>query len=714
MTISNWQDSPSTFRIQNKNYMGEGLTNFCKKYRGYNGFISNLSSYGLNWFGEIDNSVRFPATASLFYGGHDGICTDGYGISSTANSSVFQMLGVVGDTPSLSENNTNILDYTPRLYVELVPLQEFVDNDLAGYGSIWLDKFIFDTYPTDKTYGFAPYKISLSDIPDISGDEGYYVLRSYKIYTNKKDGTEQTLLFNSFTTMGSSGTIYDTWTPFKRLSYGKGVYPEGIVYYPYMHQFSARSATGSAPRLIDQTNSTVGQSGLMGGNIDNLLSGVNVLYAYKTVDGSYNVFSENPFVSNGRMPGGTIDNWGIITTNPFTGHENGNNLGKRFVVATLSEWKKICSGSGMPWSTILEDVIKPDDDDLNKPITPGQPTNPTDPGGGDGDNISDEIPLPDVKFYPNNNAYNRYWIKPSDLINLQNWIFGETFLNDIRRLWTDPAEYLINISYYPFNGLVHDPANVILSNISIGNLTSGISANIMLDGYSAKFNGGSFKLAEYYGSYLDYAPYTSAEIYIPYIGYKPLNINDIMGKTIDLIYVVDWDTNMLTATLLVDDRPLTMYSGAFGVKLAISGTNANQIAETIARGASGIISNVGMSVANIATGNIPSAIGYGMKALGGAMDTALDVQISPRQFGTPTPLTGLYNTQVPHVIIHRPVAAEPTDFKAQNGYSASYSAPVSSFEGYLQCSSVKLSGGSTMSETEQNEIISLLIGGIYI
>ena len=187
-----------------------------------------------------------------------------------------------------------------------------------------------------------------------------------------------------------------------------------------------------------------------------------------------------------------------------------------------------------------------------------------------------------------------------------------------------------------------------------------------------------------------------------------------MGKTIDLIYVVDWDTNMLTATLLVDDRPLTMYSGAFGVKLAISGTNANQVAETIARGASGIISNAGMSVANIATGNIPGAIGYGMKALGGAMDTALDVQISPRQFGTPTPLTGLYNTQVPHVIIHRPIAAEPTDFKAQNGYSASYSAPVSSFEGYLQCNSVKLSGGSTMSDTEQNEIISLLKGGIYI
>ena len=713
MTISDWQNQPSTFRVQNENYVGEGLVNFCKTYRAYDGFISDLSSNGLNWYAEIDNSIRIPASANNYYGYYSGLCTDGAGIN---NASATQMLGAVGGVYNYSENKTEILDYTPRLYVELVPLSEFLSKDLSGYGSFWLDKFIFDTYPTDKAYGFAPYNISLSDIPPLVGNDGYYVLRSYQIYTNKTDGTEQDLLFDSFSNIHDSGVIYDTWTPFKRKKYGNyAVYKEGVVYYPYMQQFSARTRKEQQPYFITHDNSTIGQTGFMGSNMGNLLAGVNVIYAYKTVDGLYNVFAENPFVNYGKMPGGTDANWGKFTTNPFTGHKNTNNKGMRFVVATLKEWKKICTGSGMPWSTILEDVIKPDDDDLNKPVTPGQPQNPyDDDDDGDGDNISDDIPLPDVKFYPNNNAYNRYWIKPSDLTNLQNWIFGETFLNDIRRLWTDPAEYLINISFYPFNGSVHDPANVATSNISIGNLTSEISANAMLDGYSAKFYGGSFKLAEYYGSYLDYAPYTSAEIYIPYIGYKPLNINDIMGKTINLIYVADWDTNMLTATLMVEDRPLTMYSGSFGVKLAISGTNANQVAETIARGAVGIISNAGMAVANVATGNIPGAIGSGMRAIGGAMDTALDVQNSPRQFGTPTPLTGLYNTQVPHVIIHRPIAAEPTDFKAQNGYSASYSAPVSSFEGYLQCNSVKLSGGSTMSETEQNEIISLLKGGIYI
>ena len=710
MTISDWQNSPSTFRIQNENYVGKGLVNFCKTYRGYDGFITRLSNYSLNWLGEIDNSIRFPASVSSFNGDYAGLCTDGYGITS---ASATQMLGAVGSIPSVAESKTNILDYTPRLYVDLVPLHDFLSNDLAGYGSFWLDKFIFDTYPVDKTYGFAPYNISLSGIPPIEGDSGYYVLRSYKIYTNKSDGTEQDLLFNSFSGNNQLGNIYDTWTPLKRLNYGSGYsVPEGIVYYPYMKQFSARTYTGYEPYIITTENSTIGQAGLMGSYAEFFI-GVNVIYAYKSVDGQYNVFSENPFVSSNYMPGGTVQNWGRFTTNPFTGHGNNSNKAVRFVVATLREWKKIFSGSGMPWSRNLDDVINPGDEGLTKPTTPGQPDNPVNPGGGDGDNISDDIPLPNVDFFPNNNAYNRYWIKSSDLTNLQNWIFGETFLNDIRRLWNDPAEYLINISFYPFNGLIHDPSNVVSSTISIGNLTSDISANMMMNGYSAKFNGGSLKITEYYGSYLDYAPYTSAEIYIPYIGYRQLNINDIMNKTLELIYAVDWDTNQLTATILADSHPLTVFSGSFGIKLALSGTNANQVAETISRGVFSTLTSTGYAIANGAMGNVSGAVSEGMSAGSSALNTALDVQFSPRQFGHPTPATGLYNTQIPHLIIHRPIKAEPSKFISMHGYSAGYSGKVSEFSGFLKCSAVDLKAVETMSEQEQQEIINLLTGGIY-
>ena len=695
MTIFDWQSAASVERIQDTNFVADFVDDFFNQYNAYQGLVLSSQFYtsGLRLLKSLDNTVRIP-----------GALTNGtiFGIGDSESNFpptdvIYCGQGMISDCrnrSAISGYQNEILEYMPRLYVELTPLPDFITNNLAPLGIThhYTDTFLYNYYEARHSGRLMYDTTELL----LNRDE-LYVLTKYAIYTNKTNGEEQTALatydWNTASTASVPLIWYDTYLPFKLYSNNASLgSPIGdIFYYPYMRNFRAQK--------IDRID-TRDYSYLIGG-----VPGVhdNIRRVTSTGDGD---ITPNPWLSSAS---GTADrNTWVLSSRP-------KGPTYTYIAADKKTWKKILTGSGMMWSTVLEDVTAPDDEDLVKPTKPGQPQNPyDDDDDGDGDNISDEIPLPDVTFNLNNNAYNRYWIKSSDLVALQNWIFSDTFLNDIKRLWNDPAEYLINLSLYPFDGHMHDVNNVATSKISIGNLTSDITAYQMGDGYSAKFNGGSFKLTEYYGSYLDYAPYTSAEIYIPYIGYKPLNINDVMGKTIDLIYVVDWDTNMLTATLLVDDRPLTMYSGAFGVKLAISGTNANQVAETIARGASGIISNAGMAIANVATGNIPGAIGYGMKTLGGAMDTALDVQISPRQFGTPTPLTGLYNTQVPHVIIHRPIAAEPTDFKAQNGYSASYSAPVSSFEGYLQCNSVKLSGGSTMSETEQNEIISLLKGGIYI
>lgn len=693
MTIFDWQSAASVKRIQDTNFVADFVDDFFNQYNAYHGLVlpSQYYSNGLRLLKSLDSTVRIPGalTNSTIFGIGDSKS------NFPPTDLIYSGQGMISDCrprSAISGYQNVLLDYMPRMYVELTSLPEFIANNLAPLGIThhYTDTFLYNNYEARHSG-----RLMYDTTELLPNRDELYVLTKYVIYTNKTGETQTALASYDWNTISTSAAPliwYDTYIPFKLYSNNASLgSPIGdLFYYPYMRNFKAQKI-----ERIDTRDYSYAVGGVPGVHD-------NIRRVTSTGDGD---ILPNPWLSSASGSADT-KTW-LLSSRP-------NAPTYTYIAADKKTWKKILTGSGMMWSTVLDDVTKPDDDDLVKPTEPGQPHNPYHDDDGDGDNISDDIPLPDVTFNLNNNAYNRYWIKSSDLVSLQNWIFSDTFLNGIKRLWNNPAEYLINLSLYPFNGYMHDVNHVVSNTISIGNLTSDITAYQMGDGYSAKFNGGSFKLTEYYGSYLDYAPYTSAEIYIPYIGYKPLNINDIMGKTIDLIYVVDWDTNMLTATLLVDNRPLTMYSGSFGVKLAISGTNANQVAETIARGAVSIISNVGMTVVNAATGNIPGAIGRGISTVGGAMGTALDVQISPRQFGTPTPLTGLYNTQVPHVIIHRPIAAEPTDFKAQQGYSASYSAPVSSFEGYLQCSSVNLNSGDTMSETEQNEIISLLKGGIYI
>ena len=693
-TLWDWQNSSSVVRIQNKNYVADAIKKFWSDWDSYRGCMPDiLANGGIGIYTPIDSTVRIP-------GGMSGNYNQDYAISTGVDAGVRGGDVMLG-TYNYGTNYGKIMDYMPRLYVELMPLSDYINNIAtpAGITKYWAKKYTFGFYdaPTGVTYQQLDSSYLSAPL------SGLYVLTKYELYTNTP-GTTQSKL-NTYTYSTSTNYFRDTFIPLDTGGTNGRAPWQGYATYPmipYVRSFATLlyNYNSTVSTFIGLNNAVIGEAGGLGSTNGISFTGVNQIWG--TVDGT---FSDNPAMYTVKYM--DAPNWTQLTTFPV-----GNST--KMIVADLKTWKKIFNGSGMPWSDVLADVISPDDGNLNKPTIPGTPTNPTGGGDGDGDNISDDIPLPDVTFFPNSNAYNRYWLKSSDLTALQNWIFGETFLNDIRRLWNDPAEYLINISYYPFNGYLHDVNNVSPANISIGNLTSDISAFAMGDGYSAKFRGGTLAVNEYYGTYMDYAPYTSAEIYIPYIGYRQLNINDIMGKTIELIYAVDWDTNQLTATILVDDRPLTMFSGAFGVKLALSGTNANQVAETITQGIIGTVTTAGMAVAAGVTGNVVGAVAGGVKAAEGALNTLFNVQNSPRQFGTPTPSTGVYNTQIPHLIIHRPISAEPSDYKTLKGYPAGYSGKVSEFSGYLQCSSVKLPSAGTMTDGEMNEINRLLTGGIFI
>ena len=44
------------------------------------------------------------------------------------------------------------------------------------------------------------------------------------------------------------------------------------------------------------------------------------------------------------------------------------------------------------------------------------------------------------------------------------------------------------------------------------------------------------------GSAFDYSPYVKAMIFLPYIGFRPINVNEIMGGTVSVKYYIDMFT----------------------------------------------------------------------------------------------------------------------------------------------------------------------------
>lgn len=378
-------------------------------------------------------------------------------------------------------------------------------------------------------------------------------------------------------------------------------------------------------------------------------------------------------------------------------------------------WTKFFDSLGLPWSWDIDVVKSPDGDGLRKTILPGQPSNPVDDKPGDGDNISDTVEYPNVSYIPN--SYTKYWITQDELVKLKEFLFKKTFLDNVSRLWENPAEYIIDLTYYP---LRPDTLNMTgaQEQIIVGNINSEVTGLIFPDSGNRFHYMGAYHVEPYYNSYLDYEPYTSISIYLPYIGVRSLDSSRITGHTINVGYTFDFNTRQVTAHLGLDGEgfgdlgnALDSFTGSFGVAFPLSGSQANQVALNVLQSTTQLISSAGAIAGGVATGNVAAvyggAVNAGSTLLGGQA-------IKPESLGTLTPTAGLYAPQIPYLIINRPITALPSSWAADMGYSAGYSGKVSSFTGYLEALHVELNRAANMTEQEAQEIITALQGGILI
>lgn len=562
------------------------------------------------------------------------------------------------------DSGSNFLDYFPRFCPQLYAVKNYIHDLVALIPSGKTGFTIYNSVV--PTVGATSISWALDEngrqtlggfLDTLTDDD--YILQNITSYTNKSDGTAQTKL-GTWGKSTTSHNVYDTVTP---MFFGSSSNP-GVGYTYYL---SAAITTQS------------------------LTANPNFYWAMYA------------FYKPLRVVALTYD--GEKTPVAF------------IVFGSKSQWAKYFNSSGMPWAWNEAIVAAAGTNGLNMPTTPSQPKNPTDDNDGDGDNLSDTIEYPVVKFVPT--PYSRYWISPSKLQSLRDFLFSDTFLNDIRRLWENPAENIIDCTYYPIDSENLELATTNDEKIIIGNVGSDVTARAFNASAPNYFFAGEYTLTNYYNSYLDFEPYTSLAIYLPYIGIKPLNTSKVTGHKIVVAYSFDFGNRLITAHIGIDgDMTLSggnvgnfidEYTSGFGVAFPLSGTANNQIAMNILNAVGTVATSAASIAGGVATANVKSIIG-GVENLG----NVLGDKIQGESYGSLSPTTGLYSPQCPYLIINRPIAAEPADYKNMNGYSAAYSGLVSEFSGFLQCSQIQIVSDGTMTDREQELIIQILQGGIYI
>ena len=256
-----------------------------------------------------------------------------------------------------------------------------------------------------------------------------------------------------------------------------------------------------------------------------------------------------------------------------------------------------------------------------------------------------------------------------------------------------PMEMFNSIFYYPF-----DVTNITTST-AITALNCGLRTIIAPTGSkvvtscNGSINLGSVTVER---TWFDYRDLTNmrCEIYLPYIGYATLNLNEIIGKSVNVKYFVDLYSGACVAVITANGRMIAYKQGMIGVNMAITPESTN-----------GLISNVAGVVASAVTQNY---VGVATSAVG-----AVNNFLSASASSCPVNSLGLHLPQYAFFVFESDNINETQNEVVLDGKPSDVSASIGSFSGFLKVRSVELQcSGATDNEKEM--IKNLLYSGIYI
>lgn len=343
-------------------------------------------------------------------------------------------------------------------------------------------------------------------------------------------------------------------------------------------------------------------------------------------------------------------------------------------------------------SVFLEGVPSVADD----PFTPG---GSTDPGGGTG-TFDDETEPIDFPSLPTLSAVDTGFItlyNPSDveLKALANYMWGSLFdISTWKKIFADPMDAILGLSIVPVAVDDAGPATV-----TVGNISTGITMNKAAKQYK-EVDCGSLNIEEYWGAYLDYDPYTKAELYLPYCGTHPIAVDDIMGKTVHIKYHVDILSGSCCCYVKCGDSVLYTFAGQCSCSIPITGNDWTNVVN----GALSIAASIGTMVA---TGGATAPM-----AAGAIASTAVNsMKPTVEKSGSLGGMAGMLAIQTPYLILTRPRQALPKDQNRFSGYPSFITKTLGSVEGYTEVESIHLEGIQA-TDSELAEIENLLKSGV--
>lgn len=354
-------------------------------------------------------------------------------------------------------------------------------------------------------------------------------------------------------------------------------------------------------------------------------------------------------------------------------------------------------------------------------------------GDGNFDRTSDEIEAPALPTLTATECGFVTLYSPglNTLLQFCNYLWSDNLWVAVQKWFADPSQIMVGLGIVPVqvetNGTFYH---------KVGTVEFPVPMPLVKSQYQ-EFDCGSLEVKHFWGSALDYAPYTQIQIYLPYIGVRELNTDEIMGKTVSVKYHIDLYGGGVVAFVLVNNSVRYQYSGNCMQQIPISSANYSELIANLVQLACVVGTGIAAAGAgatayaneaaseSIGTAAVESSDDFGAgladwidhggagKLLNCTVQTIMSNKPRIERTGTLGAVTGQMAIQKPFLIITRPEQSLPENYKHYNGYPSNITSRLGDLTGFTQVENIRLND-IPATQPEIIEIYDLLQKGVII
>ena len=253
------------------------------------------------------------------------------------------------------------------------------------------------------------------------------------------------------------------------------------------------------------------------------------------------------------------------------------------------------------------------------------------------------------------------------------------------------------------------------------------------NGYVVKNNklidcGGDF-LKPIYGDFRDLEPYQQLWVTLPFCGTHQLQLTKYLNRYMSFKYSIDAVTGACACHIYADGIEMDTFEGVCSSQRCISAIDqttylSNVIGSVNSALTSGVnaVGSGAQAIGGAVSGNVGSVVGGSLGLLGGGASGVLGAYNVMQAVDNPPMTTrggssgclGFFGCTQIHLHFYQKKTVKPVHALMLCGAPSNVSGTVSSFAGYLKCSTFKMSDGFTGTNDELNEIMQLMRNGIYV